>query len=163
MADINPKRKISNMIWFVLLLAISIYFIVKCIVFVGSSVETINKNGFMFFKKFPLSVISDIIKYILCTLLFIYLCIKQGLITFSDSKAYGIMPAIVSGITLLALPASEAIKFFAFKSLLGSYKLALYLRSLLSMGGIIIVAVVIFTAIYFIYSLSNMKAKDLSA
>ena len=158
MTDINPKRKISNIIWFVLLSAVSIYFIVKCILFIGSSAESISKNGFMFFKKFPLSVISDIIKYILCTLLFIYLCIKQGFMTFSDQKNYSITPVIVSAITLLALLISEAAKFFAFKSLLGSYKLVLYLKSLLSLGGIITVAVFIFTAVYFIYMLTYKKA-----
>ena len=70
------------------------------------------------------------------------------------------MPAIVSGITLLALPASEVTKFFAFKSLLGSYKLVLYLKLLLSVGGIITVAVFIFTAVYFIYTPAAHKGRE---
>jgi hypothetical protein len=78
--------------------------------------------------------------------------------TFSDQKNYSITPVIVSAITLLALLISEAAKFFAFKSLLGSYKLVLYLKSLLSLGGIITVAVFIFTAVYFIYMLTYKKA-----
>ncbi len=162
MTDINPKRKISHMIWFILLCIVSIYFIVKCFLFVGSSVETINKNGFMLFKKFPLSVISDVIKYILCTLLFIYLSIKQGFTAFSNSKTYSIAPAIFSGIALLALLVSETAKFFAFKSLLSSYKLVLYLKSLLSLDGIITVAVLIFTAIYFVYKLAQKRADSAS-
>lgn len=153
MGKMSTNKKMMQKILLVLLSAITMYYIYQSFNLIRSIVNVVQINGFKFYSKFPLVLITGILKYIVGTLLLIFMSLNQYQKIFGDKKDNMTLLVIITSILLVASIIAEIMIYFSFKKMMGSLSVLLYLRSLLTVSGIINAAILLFFIFYLIYSI----------
>jgi len=153
MGKMSTNKKMMQKILLVLLSAITMYYIYQSFNLIRSIVNVVQINGFKFYSKFPLVLITGILKYIVGTLLLIFMSLNQYPKIFGDKKDNMTLLVIITSILLVASIIAEIMIYFSFKKMMGSLSVLLYLRSLLTVSGIINAAILLFFIFYLIYSI----------
>ena len=154
MSKSQSAGKVFGTILFIILAAVSIYYIYLGYDFIKSIIRNVKRSGFAFYDRFPSALWYGILEYVLGTVLIIVLTVKQSLYVFGAAKQRWKLSPVLTSAVLILMAASEIMSFKSYTILLGrGYSLLNHLQTYLCASGIIRVLIFLFFIFYLIYSM----------
>ena len=157
---VKSQGKALKIVIFIILTAISLYYMLMLYYFAVSVYANIDKIGFTFYGKFPTVLIGGIIEHIFGTAVFVFLCVKYFGYAFMQKEQKAGLLVSASALALATVIIFEVLDYISYTILLGkSYKILKHLRSLLNYGGIARVTILL-VAVFVLISSAVLWAKQ---